>query len=157
MSDTDDQIRLKSLNIVGGVATFELLPPESFANVFVESARASLEEASAESYVEYEIRDNKTSERFAVVVQRVGRLTPHTARLKAEKERDELRATNLRLCDEAPGADAWDCLKAEIPRLLGRERVEDLPFDSEYATALHDVLAAMKRIESDSPLAGEES
>lgn len=148
MSDTDDQIRLKSLNIVGGIATFELLPPESFANVFVESARASLEEASAENYVEYEIRDNKTNERFAVVVQRVGKLTPHAARLEAEKERDELRATNLRLRDEAPEADAWIRLKGEIPRIFGRERVEDLPHDSEYATALHDVLAAMKRIEA---------
>ncbi|QVJ03036.1 hypothetical protein KGD82_13460 [Nocardiopsis eucommiae] len=147
MSDNGDQVRLKSLNIVGGVATFDLLPPESFANAFVDAARASLEEFNAENYVEYEIRDGKTGDRFAVVVQRVGKLTPHAARMEAEKERDELRATNERFRHEAPAADAWDKLKSEIPRLIGRERVEDLPFDSEYATALHDVLTAMKKIE----------
>ncbi|KOX10163.1 hypothetical protein [Nocardiopsis sp. NRRL B-16309] len=151
----DDQVRIKSLNIVGGVATFDLLPPESFANAFVEAARASLEEFNAENYVEYEIRDGKTGERFAVVVQRVGRLTPHHARLEAEKERDEARATNQRLRDEAPTADAWDRLKAEIPRLYGRESADNLPHDSEYVTALHDVLATMKRIENGSPLVGE--
>ena len=48
--------------------------------------------------------------------------------------------------------DMWARLKSEIPRIYGRERVEDLPHDSEYATALHDVLTAMKRIEHGSPL-----
>lgn len=49
-------------------------------------------------------------------------------------------------------ADAWGRLKDELPRLIGRERVKDIPHDSEYATALHDVLTAMKRIENNSPL-----
>lgn len=52
----------------------------------------------------------------------------------------------------APAPDMWARLKSEIPRIYGRERVEDLPHDSEYATALHDVLTAMKRIEHGSPL-----
>ncbi|MEU0236808.1 hypothetical protein ABZ234_03890 [Nocardiopsis sp. NPDC006198] len=79
----------------------------------------------------------------------------------AERTNKQLRAAsrrqNDRLREEAPSAAAWDRLKSEIPRLLGRERVEDLPHDSEYATALHDVLAAMKRIEPGRALVGEES
>lgn len=54
--------------------------------------------------------------------------------------------------DTAPAPDMWARLKSEIPRLYGRDRAEDLPHDSEYVTALHDVLVAMKRIEHGSPL-----
>lgn len=89
------------------------------------------------------------------------------ARRAAEKYLEDARRTNEqlraaarrqqeRIRTEAPAADAWEQLKAEIPRLLGRECVADLPHDSEYATALHDVLAAMKRIETASePFAKE--
>lgn len=90
----DDQVRLKSLNIVGGAVHMELLPPESFAAVFIETARASLE--GAENYMEYEIRDGKTGERFAVVVQRVGKLTPHAARVDAEAKAASARSDTLR-------------------------------------------------------------
>lgn len=145
MSDNDDQVRLKSLNIVGGSVHAELIPPESFAQIFIESARASLEDA--ENYMEYEIRDSANGERFAIRVQRVGKLTPHAARLEAERERDEARAAIERMREASPAADAWGRLRSEIPRLYGRESTETLPHDSEYATALHDVLAAMKRIE----------
>ncbi|MCP3017263.1 hypothetical protein NGM33_28430 [Nocardiopsis dassonvillei] len=54
---------------------------------------------------------------------------------------EELAAEIVRL------REGWDRLAAEIPRLYGRETAADLPHDSEYVTALHDVLVAMKRIE----------
>jgi hypothetical protein len=63
----------------------------------------------------------------------------------------QLRAANRKQQDrtrqEAPSAANWEQLRAEIPRLYGRDTATDLPHDSEYVTALHDVLVAMKRIE----------
>ncbi|WP_174545650.1 hypothetical protein [Nocardiopsis dassonvillei] len=62
---------------------------------------------------------------------------------------EELAAEIVRL------REGWDRLAAEIPRLYGRETAADLPHDSEYVTALHDVLVAMKRIErGDAALTG---
>lgn len=67
------------------------------------------------------------------------------------QEARDLRAERDRLRDRADNRtterdEAWALLKAEIPHLYGRESAEDLPHDSEYVTALHDVLDAMRRI-----------
>ncbi|MFL1440423.1 hypothetical protein [Nocardiopsis protaetiae] len=67
-----------------------------------------------------------------------------------ERQRDRAR-------EDGPDQGAWGRLKDEIPRLYGRESAEALPHDSEYATALHDVLAAMKRIENARAVVGEQS
>ncbi|MEU5853982.1 hypothetical protein ABZ799_01520 [Nocardiopsis dassonvillei] len=62
---------------------------------------------------------------------------------------EELAAEVVRL------REGWDRLAAEVPRLYGRETAADLPHDSEYVTALHDVLVAMERIErGDATLTG---
>lgn len=43
----------------------------------------------------------------------------------------------------------WELLKSEIPRLIGRENGEKVPYDNEYGTALNDVLTLMERLQSE--------
>lgn len=131
MSEVDDQARIKRLDIVGGALQAELIPPQSFATAFIETARASL--GSADNYMEYELSDGTTGERFAVRVQRVGKLTPHQARQEAEAERDGLlftlqhvQATLNRWIRPHSTAHAHDCMHAvaELQRLLNPHREE---------------------------------
>lgn len=85
-----EEVRLRRMTIVGGVAEFEMVPPTSFASAFLASARGSLQ--GVENYVEYSMRDTTTAEKFVVTVQRAGKLTPHQAREEAEAHAAALQA-----------------------------------------------------------------
>ncbi|MEV0616153.1 hypothetical protein AB0I81_22760 [Nonomuraea sp. NPDC050404] len=84
-----DQTLMKGLTVGKGKLELSLIPPREIVAGWVHTARELLGEAT--NYVEMEIKLAGEVERFAFVLQRVGKLTPHEARQKAETERDEWR------------------------------------------------------------------
>ncbi|WP_031166034.1 hypothetical protein [Streptosporangium roseum] len=101
-----DQTLMKGLTVKDGAINLDLIPPREIAALWVHCARGML--GDAENYSETRVDMPSASmevslagefERFALIVQRVGRLTPHEARKRAEAERDELRTLLERLTD----------------------------------------------------------
>lgn len=74
----------------------DIEPAREMCAHWVGAARAMLGDAPnySETPVEMEVKVGESPERFAFILQRVafGALTPHEARQKAERERDEARA-----------------------------------------------------------------
>lgn len=94
-----DQTMLKGLTVKDGGVNLELVPPREIAAVWAHCAIGMLGDAPNYTETEVtmpsvsmEISPAGTYERYALIVQRVGKLTPHEARQQAERERDELRA-----------------------------------------------------------------
>ena len=84
---------LRSMDFRNG-ASLELEPARDMIAYWVGAARALLEGAEnySETTLEWDFKIPEDTQRYSFVVQKVGKLTPHEARRKAEAERDELRA-----------------------------------------------------------------
>ncbi|MCP9964108.1 hypothetical protein [Actinomadura madurae] len=89
-----DETRLRALQIREGKAELDVEPAQELAAIWVGCARTML--GGAENYsetpVEFEVGLAGQPDRYALIVQRVGKLTPHQARLRAEERADEAEA-----------------------------------------------------------------
>jgi hypothetical protein len=94
-----DQTLMKGLTVKDGAISLDLIPPRELAALWVHCARGML--GDAENYSETRVDMPSASmevsragefERFALIVQRVGKTTPHEAREQAEAERDRALA-----------------------------------------------------------------
>jgi hypothetical protein len=85
-----DASRLRALRAEDGHAVLDMVAARDAAAGWVLAARALLDGAENYSETSMEFVDRPRGERYAFTVQRVGKLTPHEARRKAESERDEL-------------------------------------------------------------------
>jgi len=101
-----DETHIKALEIRDG-ANLELQPAQDVVALWVAAARTML--GDAENYSETPVglpasvsMDVKLAgevEMFTLTVQRAGKLTPHQARVNAERERDDARALAKALFD----------------------------------------------------------
>jgi hypothetical protein len=88
---------LKALDFRNGMS-MEVEPARELVALWVGAARAMLgdapnySETRVEIPVEMVVGVAEDPQRYAFTLQRVGRLTPHEARLRAEKERDAAQA-----------------------------------------------------------------
>lgn len=99
-----DQTLMRGLTVKDGAVNLELLPPREIAAVWVHCARGMLDDAPnySETRVDFpqvsmEVGLAGEPERYALIVQRVGKLTPHEARRAAEARADQAEATVGRL------------------------------------------------------------
>jgi hypothetical protein len=88
--DIAGQTRLRELAYRDGTLHMELDAAHEIMIALVAAARTIL--GDAQNYVEMELKSAESLDRFVLTIQRAGKLTPHEARLKAEAERDALRA-----------------------------------------------------------------
>ncbi|MGR6922596.1 hypothetical protein ACU635_50795 [[Actinomadura] parvosata] len=104
-----DQTLMKGLTVKDGAVNLDLIPPREIAAIWVHCAVGML--GDAPNYTETEVKMPSVSmeispagtyDRYALIVQRVGRLTPHEARQQAEAERDELRELVRELAYDGP-------------------------------------------------------
>jgi hypothetical protein len=77
-----DQTLMRGLTVERGKLELNLIPPREIVAVWVHAAREMI--GDAENYVEMEVKLAGEVERFAFVLQRVGKLSPHEARQQAE-------------------------------------------------------------------------
>ncbi len=89
-----EQSRLRFLGAKDGKAALDMVPAEEAIAGWVLAARGMLDGHGAENYTETSIEfpDRPRGERYAFILQRVGKLTPHQARRQAEAEAEQLRA-----------------------------------------------------------------
>ena len=96
--------RLKSMDFRNGV-TMDMEPARELAANFVAAARTML--GGAENYsetpIEMEVGLAGEMERYAFIVQRVGKLTPHQARRLADERADQAEAILARVRTFAGG------------------------------------------------------
>ncbi|WP_433542080.1 hypothetical protein ACQP10_37980 (plasmid) [Streptosporangium sandarakinum] len=92
-----DQTMIRSLTAKDGGINLDLVPPHELALLWVHCARGMLGESPnySETLVELptasmEVKLAGEYERFALIVQRVGKLSPHQARHAAEEKAEEL-------------------------------------------------------------------
>lgn len=81
-----DQTGIKAMDFRNGMS-MEIEPARELVAHWVGAARAMLGDAPnyTETPIEMEIKVGESPERFAFVLQRVGKLTPHEARQQAEE------------------------------------------------------------------------
>lgn len=101
-----DETGLKAMDFRNGMA-MELEPAREMVACWVGAARAMLGDAPnySETPVEMEVKVGESPERFAFILQRVGKVTPHQARQQAEQRVLELEAVVKRveaLAEENP-------------------------------------------------------
>lgn len=96
---------IRSMEFRNG-AKMEFQAARDLAAYWVGASRALLEGAEnySETTMTFGIPEDRPN-RYSFVVQRVGKLTPHEARRKAEEERDEALAEAERLRDLIAEAD----------------------------------------------------
>jgi hypothetical protein len=90
----DDHIartNLRSLDFRNG-GTLDIQPAREMVAYWVGAARALLGDAENYSETRVDFGIPEDPQRYAFIVQRAGKLTPHEARKQAEAERDEARA-----------------------------------------------------------------
>ena len=111
------ETRIKSMDFSNG-AVMEIVPARDAALGWVAAARALLDGAPnySETVMEFGIAEDP--QRYAFTAQKIGKLTPHQARQRAEAERDELRAEVERLqARDAAGSGS----------VTARDRLPSLP------------------------------
>ena len=108
-----DQTLLRGLTVGEGGLNLELIPPRQIAAYWVHAAIGMLGDAPnySETRVDYpkatmEISPAGSFDRYALIVQRVGKLTPHEARVAAE-QRAELAEERLALARHALLKDGY--------------------------------------------------
>lgn len=89
-----DETGLKAMDFRNGMA-MEIQPARELVAHWVGAARAMLGDAPnyTETPIEMEVKVGESPERFAFVLQRVGKLTPHQARQQAEERAEQAEAT----------------------------------------------------------------
>lgn len=117
-----DETGLKAMDFRNGMA-MELEPARELVAHWVGAARAMLGDAPnySETPIEMEVKVGESPERFAFVLQRVGKLTPHQARQQAEQRAEQLEEL-LRIAHDTSNRS-----EAERARAVQRaERAEAL-------------------------------
>lgn len=91
--------RLRSFRVQDGAAVFGTVPAQQVLAAWILAARRQLDGTGAENYTEtrVEFPDRPRGERYAFILQRVGKLTPHEARQHAEAEAERLREQVARM------------------------------------------------------------
>lgn len=116
-----DDTHIRSMEFRNG-AELELVPAQDMVAAWVATARTMLGDAPNYSEtrvdfpaekVEMELKLAGEMDRYVFTVQRAGKLTPHEARVKAEQERDRLRA-ELETARQAARAEVATELNALI-------------------------------------------
>jgi hypothetical protein len=94
-----DESRLQSIRAEDGAAVLSAVPARGVIAQWVLASRGLLDDSGAENYavIDMTFPDRPRGERYQFVLQRVGKLTPHEARQRAERERDEALADAGRL------------------------------------------------------------
>jgi hypothetical protein len=105
-----DQTLMKGLTVEKGKLELNLIPPREIVAVWVHAAREMI--GDAENYVEMEVKLAGEVERFAFVLQRVGKLTPHEARQAAESAIARVRAVHARDDSNPHGPWCGTCMAA---------------------------------------------
>jgi len=82
--------KLRAMDFTNG-ARMDMEPAREAAALWAGAARGLLENAENYAEISMEFRAAGDWQRYAFTCQKVGKLTPHEARRKAEAERDELR------------------------------------------------------------------
>ncbi|HET6285752.1 MAG TPA: hypothetical protein VFG15_03240 [Amycolatopsis sp.] len=106
------QTLLSHLSIDQGAMKIDVVPPREVIINQVLAARALLDDAEnySETPVELppsvEMDIGTAGERYVVIIQRPGKLTPHQARRLAEAERNRISCAVLALADEQDSAAA---------------------------------------------------
>lgn len=88
--------KLRTMDFTNG-ARMEMEPAREAAALWVGAARGLLEGAENYAEISMEFKAAGDYQRYAFTCQKVGKLTPHEARRKAEAERDEALAEVERL------------------------------------------------------------
>lgn len=141
-----EDMRLRSMEIRGGSFDMDITEAQEMTALFVGAARTMLGDAEnytetpigfPKAHVDLTVKVAEEVEWYVLTVQRKGRLTPHEARKRAEKERDEAleRVADL----EAQLAEMTRCRDAAI-RLAERE---DTGIEFHLDDALRDGLAGI--------------
>jgi hypothetical protein len=88
-----DETGLKAMDFRNGMS-MEIEPAREMVAHWVGAARAMLGDAPnySETPIEMEVKVAESPERFAFVLQRVGKLTPHQARQQAEQRAERAEA-----------------------------------------------------------------
>ncbi|MFC6080997.1 hypothetical protein [Sphaerisporangium aureirubrum] len=126
-----DETGLRSLTVKGGALNISLAPPRELAALWVRCARGML--GDAPNYTEtrvdvptasMEVGQAGSAERYLLTVQRVGNVTPHEARQRAEATVARVRAALAKPVMCGPNA------VPSVP-VAAIERALDVPADSE--------------------------
>lgn len=135
---------IRSMQIRNGQLDLDLEPARELVAIWVSAARTMLSDApnysetridlpptDADPKVSMEVKLAGELERYAFTLQRVGALTPHEARVRAEQERDELLQEAMRQRNQllTTVSQHWGCLKPacslghDIRRIAGAQAV----------------------------------
>ncbi|MER6515061.1 hypothetical protein ABT158_50235 [Nonomuraea sp. NPDC001636] len=114
-----DQTLLRGLTVEDGGINLDLIPPREIAALWVHCAIGML--GDAPNYTETEVKMPSVSleispagmyDRYALIVQRVGKLTPHEARQQAEARAEQAETAIARvreLASKAQGSLGAGC------------------------------------------------
>lgn len=100
-ADLAERAGIRSMGIRNGGFNMDIAEAREITAIYVAVARAMLGDAENYSetrvdvpadHVELELKLAGEMERYVFTVQRAGKVTPHEARVKAERERDDARA-----------------------------------------------------------------
>jgi hypothetical protein len=131
VADLMEHTRLRSMQIREGAFDMDIDAAREITTEYVAAARAML--GDAENYTETPVEFTvglAGQERYVLIVQRAGKLTPHQARKRAEAERDEWkRAAEA----EAQGGKARAEMLARVEAAL--VRIRELAAEQQYAIA----------------------
>lgn len=141
-----EQTALRRMTVEEGAMVLDLGPPRALVIAWVDAARKMLGDAPnySESRIDFpgasmEIKAAGERERFVFTVQRAGKVTPHEARVAAEKDRDRLAEGTAQLlarCDAVhTAAPEWN-VSARPGGYLRCCDVRDLLLNCECGRAL---------------------
>lgn len=112
-----DQTLMRGLTVEDGAVNLDLIPPREIAAIWVHCAVGMLGDAPNYSEtpvdmpkVSMEISPAGTVERYALIVQRVGKLTPHEARQAAEARAERAEAAVDRVLEVHRQGDSGACV-----------------------------------------------
>jgi hypothetical protein len=110
-------VRVRSMEIRNGTFEMDLDGAREMAAMYVGMARTML--CGAENYsstrIIHTVKIAESPEEYELIVQRVGKLTPHEARKRAEAERDEAREA---LTAESLRADRAENARHQVGEML---------------------------------------
>lgn len=126
----EEQLGIKWAEFRAGRWEMDLASGREFVAAYVAAARAMLGDAPnySETRLEFDVKIAESPEVYTLVVQRHGPgvMTPHEARQKAERERDEAQAVVARVRDAVMNQSATvDLTQAILDALGGTQQADD--------------------------------
>lgn len=112
-----DKTLMRGLTVEDGAVNLDLIPPREIAAIWVHCAVGML--GDAPNYTETEVKMPSVSmevspagsyDRYALIVQRVGKLTPHEARQQAEARAERISAAVDRVLGLHRMGDSGSCV-----------------------------------------------